>query len=336
MKKTLLSLIALFSICANAATTNPVQLLSPTGSTSGQAVVSTGSSSAPNWGTVGVAGGGTGVTSFGAFSTVVANGTAGFNWVNPGASGTIYASTGGSSFPTFQTLSALGIAPLNSPAFTGTPSFAGSPTFQADLVRGGAAGTSRGMQYLTGSNLRWYQFVDNTTESGGNAGSNWNLSRYNDAGSFLDTPFSVLRSSGAVTIKGSQTNDSAAAGFVGEYVTNTTTSTSLTSGTIANCTSVSLTAGDWDVSGVTRFNAGSATAITNFQTGINTTSATFAGLGTQQTLQTAWTSSVSIDELATPVVRQSLSTTTTVYLPAVSTFSGTMTCNGFIRARRVR
>lgn len=266
--------------------------------------------------TVPVANGGTGATTAGGAQTNLGLGTAAT--ANTGTSG--------------------GTVPLLNAANTwsAVQSFSASPTASADYVRGGAAGTNRGIQYFTASTLRWYEFVDSVSEGGSNAGSNYNLSRYSDAGSFLDTPFSILRSSGAVTIKGSQTNDSAAAGFVGEYVTNTTTGTSLTSGTIANCTSVSLTAGDWDVSGVTRFNAGSATAITNFQTGINTTSATFAGLGTQQTLQTAWTSSVSIDELATPVVRQSLSATTTVYLPAVSTFSGTMTCNGFIRARRVR
>lgn len=53
MKKKALALaIGIFSTLANAATTNPVQLLNPTGSTSGQAVISNGPSSAPSWGSV--------------------------------------------------------------------------------------------------------------------------------------------------------------------------------------------------------------------------------------------------------------------------------------------
>lgn len=48
-------LLAAFSIFASATTLNPVQLLNPTGSASGQTIVSTGASSAPGWGNVPVA-----------------------------------------------------------------------------------------------------------------------------------------------------------------------------------------------------------------------------------------------------------------------------------------
>lgn len=52
--KRLLTLLALTCAAATSfgATLNPVQLLNPTGSTAGQAIVSTGSSSAPAWGNV--------------------------------------------------------------------------------------------------------------------------------------------------------------------------------------------------------------------------------------------------------------------------------------------
>jgi len=56
MKKLFASLVALFASVAFGATTVPVQLLNPTGSSSGQAIVSTGASSAPAWGGVGVSG----------------------------------------------------------------------------------------------------------------------------------------------------------------------------------------------------------------------------------------------------------------------------------------
>lgn len=56
MKKLLSGLVlAAFSLWASATTLNPVQLLNPAGSSSGQAIVSTGASTAPGWGNVPIA-----------------------------------------------------------------------------------------------------------------------------------------------------------------------------------------------------------------------------------------------------------------------------------------
>ena len=57
-------------------------------------------------------------------------------------------------------------------------------------------------------------------------------------------------------IVGTTTNNNANTGSWGEYLTNATTGTSLTANTPANATSVSLTAGDWDVSGVLTYVSG--------------------------------------------------------------------------------
>src|SRR5262245_57492548 len=77
-------------------------------------------------------------------------------------------------------------------------------------------------------------------------------------------------------IRGTSTNDSAAAGYVGELMESevlTGSAVSLTNNTAANVTSLSLTAGDWDVWGSVAFNAVAGTA--NLVVGaINTTSAT--------------------------------------------------------------
>src|ERR1700744_413847 len=55
-------------------------------------------------------------------------------------------------------------------------------------------------------------------------------------------------------IRGTATNDNASAGNVGEYVvSNNTTAQSLASGTPLNVTSISLTPGDWDVTGSCQF-----------------------------------------------------------------------------------
>jgi hypothetical protein len=71
MKRFLLGALALiFSIVVSAATLVPVQLLNPAGSTSGQAIVSTGASTAPAWGFIGASG----IGSIAA-NTVLANAT---------------------------------------------------------------------------------------------------------------------------------------------------------------------------------------------------------------------------------------------------------------------
>jgi hypothetical protein len=84
MKKLFGALLALFCSAAFATSTVPVQLLNPTGSTSGQAILSTGSSTAPAWGNlsaaaltgiVPVANGGTGDSSLTANGVLIGNGT---------------------------------------------------------------------------------------------------------------------------------------------------------------------------------------------------------------------------------------------------------------------
>src|SRR5215469_14973398 len=77
-------------------------------------------------------------------------------------------------------------------------------------------------------------------------------------------------------LPGTATNDNAAAGNVGEFVISTVARGSavpLSTGTAANMTSVSLTAGDWDCTALMLF-ANTAATLTNLQAGINTTSAT--------------------------------------------------------------
>ncbi len=136
----------------------------------------------------------------------------------------------------------------------------------------------------------------------------------------------------------------AAAGMIGEYVSSAVASgsaVSLTTATTASVTSISLTAGDWDVTGLVEYIASSATVAANapIYAGIGSTS---AGLtDAQYSLLRAGamtTASYSPwNTIDTPVVRFSLTSTTTIYLHAQATFTaGTMTAYGTIRARRVR
>lgn len=69
-------------------------------------------------------------------------------------------------------------------------------------------GTFRQLQYGSGTaeaDTRWSIHVNNTAESGGNAGSNWRLVRYSDAGEALDAPIGVDRATGAVALGGALT-----------------------------------------------------------------------------------------------------------------------------------
>src|SRR5260221_11377663 len=90
-------------------------------------------------------------------------------------------------------------------------------------------------------------------------------------------------SSQTVSFVGSTTNDSAVAGNIGEIVTATLATGSavvLTTNTTANVTSISLTAGDWDVTGTVVFKFGAITSYTNLVGGTSNTSESFGTQGT--------------------------------------------------------
>jgi len=59
---------------------------------------------------------------------------------------------------------------------------------------------NRNMQFWTNGLPRWGVQTDNASESGANAGSNFQIFRSSDAGSFIDSPISISRATGLVTI----------------------------------------------------------------------------------------------------------------------------------------
>lgn len=138
---------------------------------------------------------------------------------------------------------------------------------------------------------------------------------------------------------GTTTNDNAAAGQGGEYLTATLASGSaitLTNNVVANVTSISLTPGDWDVTGIANLAAiGTASSVAF---GITATSATLPTPGGMGYFQLTLTGSpLSTVTIPMGMTRFSLAVTTTVYLVAVAGFTtGTTTSFGTIRARRMR
>jgi hypothetical protein len=136
-------------------------------------------------------------------------------------------------------------------------------------------------------------------------------------------------------IVGTTTNNDAAAGKVGEFISSVipfASAVSLTTGTDANMTSISLTAGDWDVWGNVTFTpAGTITAYTAW---ISSSSASLPDRSLYCRDQASGLTSVV--GICVPQLRFSLSGTTTIYISATSTFSSTLTMCGGIYARRVR
>lgn len=138
-----------------------------------------------------------------------------------------------------------------------------------------------------------------------------------------------------VAIQGTSTNSSASAGFVGEVIESKIASgsaVSLVSLTAKTVTSISLTAGDWDVfgqvaitgAGAVTFLSGSVSLTTN-TAGAEDTTAGIPGI-----------SGNSNASLAIPTCRFSLSATTTIYLVVLAQFTSTESAYGRITARRRR
>ncbi|MBY4724629.1 MULTISPECIES: beta strand repeat-containing protein [Burkholderia] len=122
---------------------------------------------------------------------------------------------------------------------------------------------------------------------------------------------------------------------VGQLNSNTTSGTSMTSNTPTNCTSITLPAGTWDVSGSVQFSPASTTVVNYMHSSISLTSATVAPQPNRADVGgiSATGNTVGSMSLSTPVVRETFATSTPVYLVGNSTFStSSMACNGYIRA----
>lgn len=145
------------------------------------------------------------------------------------------------------------------------------------------------------------------------------------------------------TIPGTTTNDNAPALTIGEVISSVVgsgASIALTSATGGgkNVTTISLTAGDWDVHGAVYFAYGVAT-VTGTGAGISLVSAGYPSPPTVGIFNSVGASPGLSGPvgLTTGTVRISIAATTTVYLVASGVYSGgTPSVYGFIEARRAR
>ena len=322
----LIAVLLLLIGAAHAATLSPIQLLNPVGSTAGQAIVSTGGSTAPAWATV-TAGGLTPVganTVYGNFTAAsaspIANAVPSCSAANSAlkyttssglSCGTTFALTSGNLSQFAATSSAQLLGVLSDETGSGLAVFGTSPSLTTPTIAGASlSGTFSGSPTFSGTVT-----VAGLTSTGS------------------------ITPSQTVGIIGTTTNNNANAGAVGEYISSTILSgsaVSLTTGTAANITSITLTAGDWDVFGVVQFTPAGGTTVTYIAGSSSTTS---ASNNTQNGFFLGGIASGLVGVLANPIatVRYSVASNTTVYLVAQSQFSGsTMSAYGFIGARRVR
>ena len=146
--------------------------------------------------------------------------------------------------------------------------------------------------------------------------------------------------------QGTSTNDNSDAGDIGEYQSITVgagDAVAATTATPLNVTSLSLTAGDWDVSGTVN-RALTGTTATQYVASISPTSNTVpsqaggSGVAADSSVieNATFGTTVTGNYITAVGARVSIAATTTIYLVASATFSaGTVAVYGTLRARRV-
>lgn len=89
---------------------------------------------------------------------------------------------------------------------TGNKTFSGTLTLQGTAyINDAAAGTSRGLRVRTAGVDRWVLGGNTNAESGANAGTDFFINRYSDAGAALGTVMSISRATGEYTLRGNVT-----------------------------------------------------------------------------------------------------------------------------------
>lgn len=158
-------------------------------------------------------------------------------------------------------------------------------------------------------------------------------------GSDTNVPFQIAgQGNSGAQVQGTTAGGNAPAGYVGEFISSViayASAVSISSATAKNLTSISLTAGDWDVYGNVNF-FGAAVTLQDALCWVSTTSATLPD-GSLYNGYTTSTSQMSGFGGNTPYVRISISSTTTVYISGyIILAASTCTMCGGIYARRVR
>jgi hypothetical protein len=213
----------------------------------------------------------------------------------------------------------------------------GSPSYGGGLVMYGASHATR-PGWVTaalssgGSNF----FTVNTNGTGGGT----DVFTVSSVGNVVaNGSITVSQTAGVI---GTTTNNDAAAGSVGEVISAVNagggSAINLTTATAAAVTSISLTAGDWDVYGSVVYSNGATTNLVSargfISTAVSLISAEFSAIVDYGTAGLVLNGTIG---LTCPPRRVSISSTTTIYLVAYANFTiDVCTAYGQIYARRRR
>jgi len=221
------------------------------------------------------------------------------------------------------------------PGYTGSSGGAGayieaiivSPTatYSYAVGTGGAAGTANAGGVVGGAGAAGYIEVTEYYNNGA-----------------VGTATTVTGNVASSQVIGTTTGGNATTGYIGEYVSANSAGVSVgSSGAFVTVTSISLTAGDWDVNGTMSLVTGSTTAGTIISGGVSlnpTSEDSQANGGVFDAFGTLVASSTYLNPTGNR--RINMSTTTTVYLVAAVTYTvaggATWGTNSFLQARRVR
>jgi hypothetical protein len=142
--------------------------------------------------------------------------------------------------------------------------------------------------------------------------------------------------------KGSGTNDNAAAGMIGEYLSASAAlgAINLATGTAVDVASLALTPGDWEVNAAVHFTCGATTTVSRLIASLGTVSATIntaPGAFGSLSFNALVLGNTTYVTLTIAGYRVSIAGNTTHYLCANSTFgASTLAVGGAMSARRVR
>lgn len=141
-------------------------------------------------------------------------------------------------------------------------------------------------------------------------------------------------------VPGTATNDSAASGIVGEFVSQTGTATNVGSTAIISVATATLSPGDWDVTGTVNFQGGVTAAVTSLTASLSLSNSAYDVTNAGNITQLFGTWGAVSQWVPAGVRRVSVAVTTPVFL--LGQFGGvtgtgtSITNQSFIRARRVR
>jgi hypothetical protein len=139
------------------------------------------------------------------------------------------------------------------------------------------------------------------------------------------------------TTLGATDGNNAPAGFIGEHVASSSVGLALSTGTTASAATLSLSAGDWDVTGACTFVPTSTTTVAAIGYGFSKTAAAFTIPGDSANLYQCTFTTGAQQIIGAGPSRFSISAPTAVYANVYGTFSvAGMSASVNFHARRVR